>query len=1376
MDVGAHLNTIGGAASGAGNVISGNTGNGVEIGGETLPVTGNVVLGNFIGTDLHGTASLGNQDGIWIYNGSFANTIGGTATGAGNLISGNRDSGVDLSGNGTSGNVVLGNLIGTDVHGAAKLGNTKAGVLIYARSTANTVGGTASGSANVISGNANGVYLYQTGTSANVVLGNFIGADIHGTAPLGNTHNGVFIGLAQANTVGGTASGAANLISGNSQYGVQIAGAGASANVVLGNLIGTDITGTVKVPNHKGVLITFGATANTVGGTASGAVNVISGNGYGVFLYKSGTSGNVVLGNLIGTDSHGTTSLGNTDGGVGISGGATANTVGGAASGAANVISGNGINGVYLYGSGTSGNVVLGNLIGTDSLGTTSLGNGYSGITVYSATGNTIGGIASGAGNLVSGNVNSGIFLDGASGALVVGNLIGTDVLGTHALGNQGNLTGQPSHAAVYLTGGSVNNTIGGTASGAGNVISGNNASTILGAVLLDSGASGNLILGNFIGATSSGTAALANNGDGVLIHGSSTANTIGGAASGAANVISGNFDGVNLDGSGTSGNVVLGNLIGTDVHGTAKLGNTDNGIWIKIGAAANTVGGIVSGAGNVISGNAAYGVVIEGTGASANVVLGNLIGADIHGTANLGNGASGVGVDALNNTIGGTASGAGNVISGNGNYGLYVGRSSGNVVLGNLIGTDIHGTAKLANASDGVRVLLGAYLNTIGGAASGAANVISGNNGNGVYLFNSGTSSNVVLGNLIGTDIHGTAALGNGGDGVLASGGATANTVGGAAANVISGNFDGVNLDGSGTSGNVVLGNLIGADVHGTANLGNTSNGIAIIEGATANTLGGASSGAGNVIAGNAYGVAVFGTNTSGNVVLGNLIGTDVHGAAKIGNYVDGVYVAFGSSQNTIGGTASGAGNVISGNGYGVYLESSGTSGNVVLGNLIGTDVNGSANLGNTNDGLLIAFGTSLNTIGGTVAGSGNTIAFNAKGVVLSGASTVQDSILGNSIFSNTGLGIDLGSPAGNNGQAAPVLTSVTSTTSTVVLGTLTSAPGTYRVEFFASPSSGPAGQGKTYLGLSSFTVPSGGTMSFIGYGLAALPPNSIVTATATNTTTGSTFGDTSAFSAGLAPFSGLVVTDTSDSGSLRYQLNHLAGRAVMFDNSHHVQLIPGTGTFDSADDRPRQSVAGDQGEGEHQGPEPGRQRLQRPAVDCPRRRRRGRQRRWPGFRGRLERQRGAGTGHPAIRRRRHRYQGRRQRHLGRRQLYRHGGQRRHQAGQFDGHLDRERRLGEYDRRRCQRRWERHLRQRRGAGPGRRRHQRQPGDRQQDRHGQDRRPQSRQQRRRRVLERRSEQQHHRRHGERDGQHHRVQRRGRRLDRRHDGRRLDPRQ
>jgi titin len=274
------------------------------------------------------------------------------------------------------------------------------------------------------------------------------------------------------------------------------------------------------------------------------------------------------------------------------------------------------------------------------------------------------------------------------------------------------------------------------------------------------------------------------------------------------------------------------------------------------------------------------------------------------------------------------------------------------------------------------------------------------------------------------------------------------------------------------------VQGNLIGTDINGTANLGNGTYGVIIQNAATDNTIGGTTTGAANVISGNGLaGVVIATDGTSGNLVLGNLIGTDKSGTAKLGNPT-GVAIISGATDNTVGGTVSGAANVISGNGIqGVYIngDPSNTSGNVVLGNLIGTDKSGTAKLGNGNQGVFVGgSGATANTIGGTVPGTGNVIAFNGEGIVASGASTTGDSFLGNSIFGNFGLGIDLGSPPANHGQPAPVLTSVSGTASTTVVGTLTAPPGTYRLEFFASPFllGGSPAQGKVFLG--SATLPS--------------------------------------------------------------------------------------------------------------------------------------------------------------------------------------------------------------------------------------------------------------------------------------------------------------
>jgi CSLREA domain-containing protein len=447
-------------------------------------------------------------------------------------------------------------------------------------------------------------------------------------------------------------------------------------NRIEGNYIGTDVTGTIDLGNSwYGVRIS-GVPSNTIGGTAAGTRNVISGNEWdGVFIADSGATGNQILGNFIGTDVNGTAALGNSQRGV-LIGGAPNNTIGGTEAGARNIISGNGYNGVEIYGSAATGNQVQGNYIGTDVTGTADLGNSLAGVNMGYAADNTIGGTEAGARNIISGNDVAGVYISGstATGNVVQGNHIGTDVTGTAALGN--------SSCGVHIYEAS-SNTIGGTAAAERNVISGNEC----GVNIQGSGATGNQVLGNYIGTDVTGTADLGNFGDGVFINGAN--NTIGGTTTGARNIISGNGNhGLEFNGSTSNGNVVQGNYIGTDATGTADLGNSDSGVFITASASSNAIGGASAGAGNVISGNDRWGVEIPHVGVTGNLVLGNYIGSDATGTADLGNTQGGVWISGPGNTIGGTTAGAGNVIAYNGSDGVRVsgGTATGNTIRGNSI------------------------------------------------------------------------------------------------------------------------------------------------------------------------------------------------------------------------------------------------------------------------------------------------------------------------------------------------------------------------------------------------------------------------------------------------------------------------------------------------------------------------------------------------------------------------------------------------------------------------------------------------------------------------------------------------------------------
>ena len=194
--------------------------------------------------------------------------------------------------------------------------------------------------------------------------------------------------------------------------------------------------------------------------------------------------------------------------------------------------------------------------------------------------------------------------------------------------------------------------------------------------------------------------------------------NTVGGLSAAARNAISGNPTGVLI--FVASGNLVEGDYIGTDPTGASAIGNTGDGVEIELSSTANTIGGTVGGAGNVISGNTGSGVEITGSGAMGNLVAGNLIGTDVTGTAALGNVLDGVLIDngASNNSIGATTAGAGNTIADNTNDGVQV---VGNGTTGN----PIRGNSIFANGVLGIELGTSGVpsTNVLGGAGTGPNN-----------------------------------------------------------------------------------------------------------------------------------------------------------------------------------------------------------------------------------------------------------------------------------------------------------------------------------------------------------------------------------------------------------------------------------------------------------------------------------------------------------------------------------------------------------------------------------------------------------------------------------------------------------------------------
>jgi len=480
-------------------------------------------------------------------------------------------------------------------------------------------------------------------------------------------------------------------------------------------------------------------------------------------------------------------------------------------------------------------------------------------------------------------------------------------------------------------------------------------------------------------------------------------------------------------------------------------------------------------------------GIVVNGNG---NTIEGNFVGTDPTGASGLGNEA-GVVVNGNANIVGGTSADARNIVSGNSEEGIFI-AGNNNVAQGNFVGTDYTGTNIVADQSGGV-VVAGAN-NTVGGVAAGAGNLISGNGfdgeGDGIDIDG---SNDVVQGNWIGVDSTGRNSLGNQGDGVYVDG--TFSTIGGTSAgagNVISDNgFFGIELAGN---GNTVQGNLIGTDASGVNALGNFDDGVTVS--ASSNTVGGTTASARNIISGNeGDGVSLSGDTVAANTVQGNFVGADMTGVQVLGNTGDGVLLD-GVSSNTIGGATSGSGNVISGNGgNGIDIigeDNFGAAFNVIQGNFIGTDVTGTRNLSNSLSGVLIQGidGEAIrNLLGGTNSGDGNVIIFNgSNGVTVVGGNAFGDSILGNSIFTNAALGIDLGADGVTSNQTSfgegpndlqniPILISATcSNGSTVVQGTTrgTGSATSMRIEFFANAACDPSGygEGENFVGFVDVTL----------------------------------------------------------------------------------------------------------------------------------------------------------------------------------------------------------------------------------------------------------------------------------------------------------------
>ncbi|QEH36898.1 3-dehydroshikimate dehydratase [Aquisphaera giovannonii] len=1144
-------NLIGGRKPSERNVIAGGDSYAVTIGGPN-----NSVQGCYVGTDLAGTQMLSYSQGVRIV-GASNTTIGGTASGAGNVLIGLSIG--DYSGsNPTVGTRVQGNYLGIDSAGLHAMGYSSS-LLIYDGSDT-VIGGTTSKARNVIVG----LDIETTGAGS-LIQGNEIGTDASGTLSAGGYSNGISLYYVANVTIGGTAKGAGNLISGNA-YGAGIIGYGVSSITIQGNSIGTDIAGITALPNGSSGVVLFGS-GNSIGGTGKGAGNLISGNaGNGIYGSSYGGPANFIQGNLIGTDATGSAALPNGSAGIDLNGPGFA--IGGAQKGAGNVISGNAAHGIVIEYGGQD-NRIEGNFIGTDPAGKKALGNGGAGVLVYDGANSTIGGTGAGAGNVIAYNAGPGIGIGGS--AYSTGNaILSNSIFSNGGLGidlrldgvtpstpggphfGPNNLQNFPTLIVAGTRDGKV--AVDGTLSSAPNSSftvqffaspepdpSGYGEGQIdLGSITVQTDAAGNASFkglfdakgGQFITATATDAAgntsefsaalkavamqskvlaqddayridlntSLIVAAPGVqandLSIGPATSLVVAGPAHGT----------LNLCADGSFEYVPAANFVGTDSFTYKdKLGGASAFATVRITVAPKTF--VVTNTNDSGPGSLRQAILDAdlATSASPDTILFALPGtgpfliqpisplpAITHAT--ILDGYSQPGAHASGQVIGGDAS-------------LLV-RIDGQAIPGGADG--------LLVDADGV-VIQGLSMTGFGVA---------------IHLI--GPGGDVVRGNYLGTDTSGTQAGPGNVRGVVAE--SPSNTIGGTTAgagNLASGNSDvGILLLGSHATNNVVQGNRVGTDVDGLAVLENGWDGIGVWFGANGNLIGGVDPAAGNLLSGNMSGISFY-NGGNFNTVEGNLIGTDVTGKAVLGNRVFGIYDETG--RNTIGGTAAGAGNVISGNiADGIYLNGYyGENSDVIQGNWIGSDATGTLPLGNGQSGVTIGNYASGNLIGGLQPGAANIISFNGRNGVTIGLTpydySVSNAVLSNIIASNAILGIDLGNdgvtpnPLSYGGygpnqlQAYPVIGSASATAADLtVSGTLTGVPGwTYTIQLYAdaTPDTSGYGQGQVLLGTILVTSDDSGIASFDVTLPVTVSPSWFVTATATDP-----FGSTSEFGADVA------------------------------------------------------------------------------------------------------------------------------------------------------------------------------------------------------------------------------------------------------------------
>jgi hypothetical protein len=604
----------------------------------------------------------------------------------------------------------------------------------------------------------------------------------------------------------------------------------------------------------------FDLGAGSDGSTIRGIV--ISGGGgaaFGIALHNS--NGHFIKGNYFGTDLTGTVLYAahlqdciniNTS---------TNNTIGGTGGQIdRNIIAGGTAAGIRLANNST-GAVIVNNYIGTDVSGNVNFGNTGNGIDGNSNSHNVrIGGTTLAERNVISGNLSNGVYLNFCQSPIVKGNIIGMGVDGVTMLGNSGSgvdieNTGTIATAPI----------IGGPTVAERNYLSCNHS---FGAVVRV--APGSILQNNWIGIDmATGLQDYGNRDAGFTATNSSDIQCLGNVSAGnGVPALYTGADGLSIFLTSPRP-TIKGNIIGLGIDGTTPLQNVGHGIEC-LTCDDGIIGGTLLSERNLIANSALEGIQLV---PSPRVqVINNYIGTDITGLINNGGLQLGINVaNSANVVIGGTSAGMGNIISGNGQYGISVnGTSPGVLIKGNLIGLGSDGVTSIKNIQGGIQISnanTGANSCVIGGPTTIERNIISTNGGDGVNI-GGGSTSHSVINNYIGTDITGTIAKGNTGSGIILNTGGSVTVD----QNIVAAN-GGWGIELINISNNTVTRNNIGTDVSGTKKFGNGKEGVRFAATTLTNVLGGSLANA-NIITDNngAAGVLVE-SNAQKNTITFNSI-----------------------------------------------------------------------------------------------------------------------------------------------------------------------------------------------------------------------------------------------------------------------------------------------------------------------------------------------------------------------------------------------------------------------------------------------------------------------------------------------------------------------